>query len=71
MSGLEKLIFLSDLLEEGRDYNGVDELREIFKRDIDECLKVALERQLKRLKSLGGEIYPLTRRAYEYIKENY
>lgn len=71
MSGLEKLIFLSDLLEEGRDYNGVEELREIFKRDIDQCLKVALERQLKRLKSLGSEIYPLTRRAYEYIKENY
>lgn len=70
MSGLEKLIFLSDLLEEGRDYGGVDELRAIFRRDIDECLKVSLERQLKRLKSLGGEIYPLTRRAYEYLKEN-
>ena len=42
MSGLDKLIFLSDLLEEGRDYNGVEELREIFKKDIDECLKVAL-----------------------------
>ena len=70
MSGLDKLIFLSDLLEEGRDYNGVEELREIFKKDIDECLKVALERQLNRLQSLGGEIYPLTRRAYEYLKGN-
>lgn len=70
MSGLDKLIFLSDLLEEGRDYNGVEELREIFRKDIDECLKVALERQLNRLQSLGGEIYPLTRRAYEYLKEN-
>ncbi len=70
MSGLDKLIFLSDLLEEGRDYNGVEELREIFRKDIDECLKVALERQLNRLQSLGGEIYPLTRRAYEYLKGN-
>ena len=70
MSGLDKLIFLSDLLEEGRDYNGVEELREIFRKDIDECLKAALERQLNRLQSLGGEIYPLTRRAYEYLKGN-
>lgn len=69
MSGLEKLIFLCDLLEEGRDYDGVDELRAVFKKDIDECLKVALERQLKHLKSLGGEIYPLTRRAYEYLTD--
>lgn len=69
MSGLEKLIFLADLLEENRDYDGVESLRKIFARDIDECLLVSLERQLKRLNSLGNPIYPLTQRAYEYIKE--
>lgn len=70
MSGLEKLIFLADLLEENRQYDGVNELRRIFKRDVDECLKVSLERQLKRLKASGGEVYPLTRRAYLYLIEN-
>jgi len=70
MSGLEKLIFLADLLEEGRDYDGVDSLRKIFARDIDGCLRESLERQLKRLNSLGNPVYPLTQRAYEYLKNS-
>lgn len=70
MSGLEKLIFLSDFLEEGRTYEGVESLRRTFARDIDECLLIALDRQLNRLNASGGTVYPLTRRAYEYLKEN-
>ena len=70
MSGLEKLIFLCDLLEEGRDYDGVESLRKIFTRSIDDCLLIALDRQLQRLNASGGAVYPLTRRAYEYLKEN-
>ena len=68
MSPLEKLIFLSDMLEEGRVYEGVDRLRAIFARDIDECLEEALKEQLKYLKSSGKEIYPLTQQAYDYIR---
>lgn len=69
MSDLEKLIFLSDMLEEGRDYDGVDELRKLFYSDIDECLEVSLGEQLKYLNESGKEIYPLTQEAYEYICE--
>lgn len=69
MSGLEKLVYLSDLLEEGRDFDGVYGLRSIFKRDIDECLLSALSRQLDYLKSKGARISPLTLRAYKYLKE--
>lgn len=70
MSGLEKLIFLSDMLEEGRNFDGIEKLRKIFARNIDECLLIALERQVERLNALGGPVYPLTIRAYEYLKEN-
>lgn len=69
MSALEKLIFLSDMLEEGRNYDGVDELRKIFYRDIDECLEVSLREQLRYLSESGKEVYPLTQEAYEYICE--
>lgn len=69
MSGLEKLLYLSDFLEEGRDFDGVDRLRRIFKHDIDECLLAALEHQLRYLKSKGAVVSPLTQRAYNYIKE--
>ncbi|MDE6868321.1 MAG: nicotinate (nicotinamide) nucleotide adenylyltransferase, partial [Clostridia bacterium] len=43
MSPLEKLIFLSDLLEESRSFDGVDGLRTLFKEDIDRCLLSALK----------------------------
>lgn len=69
MSALEKLIFLSDMLEEGRDFEGVERLRKIMKRSLDDCLVAALEHQLNYLKSNGKPICPLTQRAYDYIKE--
>lgn len=70
MSNLEKLIFLADILEEGRDFDGVNNLRNLFKRDIDKCLIAALEGQLTHLQNSGGTVYPLTRRALGYLKEN-
>lgn len=67
MSDLEKLIFLCDMLEEGRDFEGVDELRAAFARDLDECMYLALSHQLAYLKSSRAKIYPLTQQAYDFI----
>ena len=67
MSYLEKLIFLCDMLEEGRDFDGVDGLRKVFARDIDECLELALRQELDYLSAEGKYIYPLTQEAYNYI----
>ncbi len=69
MGGLEKLIFLADTLEEGRDYPEVRELRAVFSRDIDRAMYVTLERLLEYRKSVGGDIYPLSKQAYDYYKE--
>ena len=70
MSELEKLIFLSDMLEEERSYEGVEGLRKLFwqGQGLDECLGRALFETLEFLKSKGAEIYPLTQNAYEYYK---
>lgn len=70
MSPLEKLIYLSDLLEEGRSFNGVEQLREAFSIGLDEGLRAALCHQLEYLEATGKTVYPLTERAYEFIKEN-
>lgn len=70
MSPLEKLVYLSDMLEEGRDYDGVQTLRDIFKRDKDEALYCAFERQLKHLNLTGFPVYSLTQKAYDYLKEH-
>ncbi len=70
MTALEKLVYLADLLEEGRTFQGVEELRELFWRDLDACLKKSLEEQIKYLKETGRPIYALTKAAYRYaIKE--
>lgn len=68
MRALEKLVFLADMLESGRDYPGVEELRALIYQDFDECLLACLERQLKHLKEVGGKIYPLTEQTYEWMK---
>ncbi len=70
MSNLEKLIFLADILEEGRDFDGVEKLRKLFKCDVDKCLIATLESQLKYVEAGGGSVYPLSRRALDYLKEN-
>lgn len=71
MASLEKLIFLSDLLEAGRQFEGVDRLRALFwkeKESLDECMEVALSDTLSYLREKGGEVYPLTESAYLFLK---
>ena len=71
MSELEKLIFLADMLEEERSYEGVEILRGLFWQGhgLDECLEEALFQTLEFLKRKNAEIYPLTRKAYEFYKK--
>lgn len=66
MTKLEKLIYLADLLEEGRTFEGADGLRELFERDLDACLAAALAHEMKYLRGTGKPIYPLTERAFLY-----
>lgn len=71
MSELEKLIFLADMLEEERSYEGVEVLRELFWKgdSLDECLEEALRQTLEFLQTKGSEIYPLTQAAYDFYKK--
>lgn len=71
MTTLGKIIFLADMVEEGRDFAGVETLRKLYlkKGGIDECLCLALEQTVWHLKEKGGEIYPLTEKAYYFYKE--
>lgn len=70
MSVLEKVVFLSDMLEQGRDFSGIDKLRRLFYEDLDECMFQSLKHELKYLKRERRDIYPLTEQAFEYYKEN-
>lgn len=69
MTALGKLIYLADLLEEGRSFFGMEMLREAFRRDLDECMLLSLSHQLAYLRSCGDPVYELTERAYQWLKE--
>ncbi len=78
MTTLGTLIFLADMVEEGRNYEGVEVLRELFWREMPktysrkqlfDCLKEALGRTIEYLEEKGEDVYPLTKRAYAYYKE--
>ena len=64
MSPLGKLIFLADMLESERKFEGVELLRGAFMEDLDKCFLLALEHQIAYLRQSGKNIYPLTERAY-------
>ncbi len=68
MTALGKLVYLADLLEEGRDFEGIGRLRALFYEDLDACLCAALERQLAYLNEQGQPVYPLTAATYQWIK---
>ena len=56
------------MVEDGRDYPGVKELRKLFyaeENSLDFTTFEALRETLCHLEDRGGEIYPLTREAYE------
>ena len=68
MGELEKLVYLSDLLEAGRDFPGVETLRALFWNDLDECLFESLRHEVEYLNGTGKEVYPLTQEAYDFVK---
>ena len=59
------------MLEEERSYDGVDELRALFWQgdSLDACLEKALYETLEFLKKKGGDIYPLTKEAYQFYQK--
>jgi len=69
MSKLSKIIFTADILEEGRTFDGVKEMREISLKDFDKGFLIALERCLEYLVIRNEKIYYLTKSACNYYKK--
>ena len=71
MSTLEKLLYLADALEEGRAYEGVDQLRSLFwdQDGLDKCLVAVLKSTLAHLGKGEEKPYRLTEEAYRYYQQ--
>jgi len=69
MSLLEKIIYIADAAEPGRNYPGVETLRELLKEDLDKAVLFSLNKTIDYVTSQGIYLDPDTARAKEYYEE--
>ena len=70
MNLLQKIVYVADYMEPNRDFPGVEKLRELAFRDIDQALMLGLRMTLEILKERGSEISPESREALEYLEQS-
>ena len=72
MSTLEKIIFLADAIEPGRNYPGVEEIRKTAETDLDGACILSLKRTIEHVRDeKGWYLHPATVEAKEYLEENH
>ena len=69
MSLLEKIIYIADASEPGRNYPGVERLRSEMKTDIDSAVLAALESTIKLVSDEGKFLDDDTVKARDYLLE--
>ena len=67
MSLLEKIIYIADAIEPGRNYPGVEDLREAAWIDLDEACLLSLSRTIDFVQSQGSYLDPETVRARDWF----
>ncbi|MGI6733145.1 MAG: bis(5'-nucleosyl)-tetraphosphatase (symmetrical) YqeK [Anaerovoracaceae bacterium] len=67
MSQLEKIIYLADAIEPGRDYPGVDKLRELAYEDLDKACAEVMGRTIEYVRHKGHKIDDNTIKAREEL----
>jgi len=68
MTDLDKIVYISDLIEEGRDLPGLGPIREVAYEDLDKALVLSLEYCIDNVKERGKSIHPQSERALEAAK---
>lgn len=66
MSELSKVIYVADYIEDGRDFPGVEEAREIADKNIDGAVAYETYHTLNYLLKSKKKIYPKTLETYNY-----
>ena len=69
MSLLEKIIFLADGIEEGRSFEGVEEIRRAAFDDIDRAMLVSLEKTREKVEDNGAYLHHCTADAITFFRD--
>ena len=67
MSLLEKIIYLADYIEPSRNFQGVDRLRELAYKDLDEAMILGLEMSVEDILARGMEPHSRSIEALEWL----
>ncbi len=68
MSLLEKVLFLADAIEPGRDYPGVEKIRELAKESLDKACLCSMERSIAYIRERGLFLHEDTIKARDDLK---
>ncbi len=68
MSLLEKVLFLADAMEPGRDYPGVEKIRELAKESLDKACLCSMERSIAYIRERGLFLHEDTIKARDDLK---
>ena len=73
MSMLDKIVYIADLIEPGRRFECIDNIRRLAYQDINEAMLVALDQVMQFIKDQGFILHPNSLEAYEDIlkRRNY
>ncbi len=69
MCTLDQIIYLADYMEPNRDFPGVDELRRLTERSLDEGMLCGLRMSIDQLRARGCEIDPNSLAALRQLEE--
>ncbi|PLT30936.1 bis(5'-nucleosyl)-tetraphosphatase (symmetrical) YqeK [Peribacillus deserti] len=70
MTLLEKIIYLADYIEPGRNFPGVDEVRKTASEQLDQAVLEAMRNTILFLMKRGQSIYPDSFKAYNHLIMN-
>lgn len=70
MTTLEKVVYLADYIEPGRKFTGVDEVRELAKKDLNTALLKAVQNSIIFLMKKNQPVYPDSIHTYNDLIKN-
>ena len=70
MTLLEKIIYVADYMEPNRDFDGVERLRELAYRDLDQALLLGVETTIQEMKERGMPIHFNTLQAQAWLRKH-
>lgn len=69
MTKLDKIIYVSDMIEPARSFPGVEQLRELAEKNLDLAVMVCMEHCINKIKQKQETLHPMTVEALTLIKK--